>query len=546
LIRDNLKEIISDYTLVLKIDSVYGLSRFADIMDMTSPEINNRQYMRIFKGKHPLLWMTLKEREREDELVALDFELGKDFTTIVITGSNAGGKTVALKTVGVIVLMALSGMHTPAGSGTTVPLLTKVLVDIGDEQSIEESLSTFSAHVTRISSIIEQSSKDSLVIIDELGTGTDPDEGGALSCAILKELKRKGTLTAVSTHLGTVKVFAYSEEEMINGAMEIETVQSQGPHAYRPIYRPTYRLKIGEAGQSHAFEIAAGLGIPETIIDEARSFIAGKGLEFEDVISELKEKSQVIETRLREAEEIKKEQERIRQSLEKEFSQIQHNKKQILSKAYEEAEDILWNTRRDARNIIDTIKSAEKKSLKKMYYEIEKKQEKVKQAHQAINPPKIRPLTEAKKGQRVILKDFGIQGIVHSFNDKTGKCKVIVNNREIEIPLSDLGEPLNKQPPQSEKTHPYHSSLDKMLQSNLSDEIKLIGQRVDPALSHLERYLNDAELSGFKQIKVIHGVGTGALARAIREYLKNHPLVNSFNPASTEEGGDGVTIVYLK
>ncbi len=267
--RERLSEMKRDYERVLKVDAIQALAAFSDQIQMSPPEINEKGIIRIFKGRHPLLYKALEMSNRKNTLIPLDFELGSKYWTLVITGLNTGGKTVALKTVGVLHIMALSGMHIPAGSGTTIPYLNNILVDIGDEQSIEQNHSTFSAHITHIADIVKKSGDHTLVIIDELGTGTDPDEGGALSCAILRELKRKGALTAVSTHLGILKAFAYSEEGMMNGAMETKQAIVDGT----TLYKPAYILAIGETGQSHAFEIALKLGLPDNLIQEARDFM---------------------------------------------------------------------------------------------------------------------------------------------------------------------------------------------------------------------------------------------------------------------------------
>ncbi|MBI4698924.1 MAG: hypothetical protein HY758_08480 [Nitrospirae bacterium] len=228
MLRTHLHDIENDYHLVARVDCLFAVAGFAEQMQMAPPELNENGFMKIIKGRHPLLWKTLKKENNEEELVPLDIEMGRDHSCMVITGSNAGGKTVALKTIGVLNLMSLSGMHIPAVSGTTVPFIRAVLADIGDEQSIEQNLSTFSAHITRISEIIRQSSADTLVIIDEFGTGTDPEQGGALSCAILRKLKKQGAITVASTHLGMLKSFAHSEPGMINAAMEMGEVTYKG------------------------------------------------------------------------------------------------------------------------------------------------------------------------------------------------------------------------------------------------------------------------------------------------------------------------------
>jgi DNA mismatch repair protein MutS2 len=295
LLREHIREIEEDYRIVARADSIQAIAGFSEQMAMSPSEINEKGYMKIINGRHPLLWKTLRKENREGDLVPLDLEIGKGHSCIVITGSNAGGKTVALKTVGVLNLMALSGMHTPAGSGTTIPFLERVLVDIGDEQSIEQNLSTFSAHITRITEISRQSSTQTLIIIDELGTGTDPEQGGALSCAILKRLMQRGALSVVSTHIGMLKAFAHSEPGMTNSAMEMEEITAGGVSSYRP----TYKFIIGEPGTSHTFEIAESLGLDA-----------------------VKRKTGKLENRLKETEELKQDVINLRSSLNEEVSMI--------------------------------------------------------------------------------------------------------------------------------------------------------------------------------------------------------------------------------
>jgi DNA mismatch repair protein MutS2 len=542
LLRVHLHEIEEDHRIVAEVDKLQALAGFSKQMDMSPPEMNERGYTKIVGGRHPLLWKTLRKEKRYKDLVPLDLEIGRDHSCMVITGSNAGGKTVVLKTIGVLNLMVLSGMHIPAGSGTTIPFLENVLADIGDEQSIEQNLSTFSAHITRISKIINQSSNHTLIIIDELGTGTDPEQGGALSCSVLRRLKQRGALTVVSTHLGMLKAFAHSETGMINSAMEMEEITVNGVSTYRP----TYKLIIGEAGTSHAFEIAKSLGLHEDIIREARQLVTNEGARIELLISEFKQKTRALDRKLNETEKMKQEIISLRSSLGEELSGIRLSKHETLSKALKEAEEIVRNTKREAREVMETLKKSSLAKSKEVAKNLKRKHEELKMMQKMHAPEKFRELKGIKIGQRVFINTLGINAIVHSVNEKARKCKVLVDGKEIMIPFKELSEP-------TEVLSEHQTSRDELpltpkdtsIDIEIPGELNVIGQRVDPAISLIERYLNDASVAGLKQIHIIHGIGTGRLSRAVRDYLKDHPLVESSRKGNEDEGGEAVTVVFL-
>ncbi len=542
LLRRDLHEIEEDYRIAAEVDALQALAVFADRMEMSSPEINEKRYMRITGGRHPLLWKTLKKEGREGDLVPLDMEIGRDHSSMIITGSNTGGKTVALKTAGVLNLMALSGMHTPSGSGTTFPFIENILADIGDDQSIEENLSTFSAHIKRISDIISQSNSHTLVIIDELGTGTDPEQGGALSCAILRKLKLSGALTVVSTHLGRLKAFAHAEAGLINSAMEMEEVIVNGASTYRP----TYKLVVGEAGTSHAFEVAESLGLQGDVIREAKQFMSGEGVETEALITELKRKTGEINKKLKEAEGLKEEAGQLKSSLEKEVSATRASRNEKLSNALKEAEDTVRRAKAEAHDIIKDLRkqglskaSAASQSLNEQQAELKKKQE-------LYAPKKAASLTTVRKGQRVFINSLGIIGIVDSVDDKNRKCKIEIDGKEIMIPLTGISEaPAESSEEKAVSSERPPSSAYTSRDLEVAGELNIVGQRVDPALSLIERYLNDASMAGLKHVRIIHGVGEGILSRAVREFLTDHPLVEEIRKGNENEGGEGVTIASI-
>ena len=544
LLKEHLAEIEGDYTIVAQVDALQAIAVFSEQMTMVPPEINEHGYLNIIRGQHPLLWNILKKGNREDDLVPLDLEIGREHSCMVITGSNAGGKTVALKTIGVLSLMALCGMHTPAGSGTTFPFIRHVFADIGDEQSIEQNLSTFSAHMTRISQIVRQSSNDTMIIIDELGTGTDPEQGGALSCALLRKLKQQGAICLVSTHLGMVKAFAHAQAGMINSSMEMEEITVNNVTRFRP----AYKLVMGEPGTSYAIEIAETLGLDRDIISEARGILAGEGVAIESLISDLKQKIRETDNKRRETEKLRQEVDKMRLNVQEELSRVESAKKSTLSRALSEAEELLRKTKREAREIIGEIKKSTREEAGQALKNLDRKHNEIKQLQTLHAHEKILPVREVREGQPVFINALNKNAVVHSVNDKTGRCKVLIDGKEIIVRLTELSEPSNvfhsEQSAAEKEQHrvisPYASG-----DSEVEQELNVIGQRVDPALSRVERFLNDAALAGLSQLKIIHGIGAGILSRAIRDYLKDHPLVQSSRRGNEEEGGEAVTIVLL-
>jgi DNA mismatch repair protein MutS2 len=539
LLREHLPTIKSDYHIIARVDALNALAGFAEKLDMSPPEINNQAYINILAGRHPLLWKTLDREKRRDTLVPLDMEIGRNHSCMIITGSNAGGKTVALKTIGILTMMALSGMHIPAGSGTSIPFLSRVFADIGDNQSIEQNLSTFSAHVTRISEILRNSDEGSLVIFDELGTGTDPEQGGALSCSILRKLKERGILTIVSTHLGMLKAFAHSEDGMINSSMEMREITEEGVTSYRP----TYRLSVGEPGTSHALEIAESLGLQKEVIHEARNFLKRDGAEIEPLIADLKKKNTEIHKRLEETEKLRHEVNDLKSSLDEELMKMRSEKQRSMANTLAEAEEIIRATKREAAEMIDKVKKADIAGKRKILKELDKKQSELKKQKQEFAPEKLLAIRDATEGRHVFINSLRTNGTILSVNDKTGRCLVMVNGKEITMPLSGLSEA----DPDTGKENDRGVSkfAPAIMEKHVSDKINVIGLRVDPALSMIERYLNDASLAGLKQVKIIHGIGTGILSGAISDFLNDHPLVDEFRKGHQEEGSEGVTIVTL-
>ncbi|KJU83362.1 recombination and DNA strand exchange inhibitor protein [Candidatus Magnetobacterium bavaricum] len=542
MLRQHLSDIEQDYITIVHIDAIVAVAVFSDSMRMTPPELNEERFIRINKGRHPVLWKRLKKTNKEAELVPLDFVLGQKYSSMVITGSNAGGKTVALKTIGVLHLMALSGMHVPAASGTTIPFVRNVFVDIGDEQSIEDNLSTFSGHMYHIADILRKSDANSLVLLDELGSGTDPDEGGSLGSAVLKSLTERGALSVITTHLGLLKLFAYTEEDITFGSMEIEVVQKGDA----TLFRPTYSLTIGEFGRSHAFEIAANCGLPTALIQQAREFMTDSDRKMEYLITDLKKMLKENRKTLTDAEEIKQEALRLRDDLVEELDRTRSANEDALADTYHKAEEILQGLRAEAKEILLLLQQSDTQRVKGMVVNIDKRIAKLREQRKTLQKDKHKGIQKPLQGQRVLLKGFDVEGIILSVNERKSRCTVLINGREVEVPFTELleceGKPFGSEASLKQKRQ-HAADIDKSL--DMPRELNLIGQRVDPALSILERYLNDAAINDLERVKIIHGVSTGRLAGAIREYLKDHPLVKAYRKGNNDEGGEAVTIVTL-
>jgi DNA mismatch repair protein MutS2 len=542
LLRDSMASIENDYAIVIELDRLFCIASFAEAMQMTQPVINERLLLRIIGGRHPLLWDILKRQGREEELVPLDFELGADADCMVITGSNAGGKTVTLKTAGVIVLMALSGMHVPAKPGTAIPFLTRVLADIGDDQSIEQNLSTFSAHIKRLNEIIGLSGHGTLAIIDELGTGTDPEQGGALACATLRTLRQKGAIAVVSTHLGMLKAFAHSEDRMINGSMEMEEIRDNGTR----YYRPTYRLVIGAPGTSHALEIAGSLGLDPAVIEQAREFLQERDTGVDALIAELGRRTKELRDRIDDMRKQEEEVRRLKEKLRQELKHMEQKKKEAIAGALREAEQIVLDARGRMNRLIDQAKRGEARARRKALEEAAMEVRKIRKMREAVQPEDLEKIEDVSEGQRVYIRILDKEGVVRSVDRKSGRCRVVVDGREVLVPVDSLFEPvsdgkaISKRP--SDDTSRKRPDLP---EREVSDEINVVGQRVDPAVSIIERFLNDAAMANLGEVKIIHGVGTGRLAAAIREYLSGHPLCECWRVGAEEEGGAGVTVVTL-
>ncbi len=531
-IRAVASEIELEFKTVVYLDVLNCIACFADKLDMESPMINEQGVTNLVRARHPLLMLALKKRGELQHIVPVDVRLGGDNTVMVITGPNAGGKTITIKTIGLLLVMALSGMPVPADSSSSIPLIRNLLVDIGDQQSIENNLSTFSAHVSNISEILKNADSETITLIDELGTGTDPDEGAALACAVLKELKNKGALVFATTHLTGIKGFVHKTEGMLNASMEFD----------QKTLTPLYQLRVGEPGQSHALETAKRYGLPESIIESAKDILGVRKIEMDSLIYDLNEKRRQYEKALNELQLQQSEMEKKERLFAEKLSEAESCQNEILSNSYKEASEIILNTKREMHALVDELKKKGKDKFREVLKHVESIQESVSEKIRELdkNNKSAPSIDELKEGDIVFIRTIGHDASIIKINRKDNCLRVRAGSIEMEVPLSEVGFKKDLFA-EVEKGGIQVERLDEAVPS----EINIVGLRVDEALSRLEPFLNHASLAGFSEITIIHGVGAGILSRAVREYLTGHPLVKNFRSGTQTEGGAGVTIVSM-
>lgn len=529
-------DIAENQKLMTLLDFIFAKAAMAMDLNATRPLFNEEHYIRIRQGRHPLL-----DRKK---VVPIDVELGERFDLLIITGPNTGGKTVSLKTVGLFTLMGQAGLHIPALDRSQLSVFTEVFADIGDEQSIEQSLSTFSSHMTSIVSILKHADADSLCLFDELGAGTDPTEGAALAIAILNFLHDQGIRTMATTHYSELKIYALSTDFVENACCEfdVETL------------RPTYRLLIGIPGKSNAFAISKKLGLSDDIIAAAKEQIDEQDVSFEDVISNLEESRITIEKEQRQIEAYKKEVESLKKKLQEKNDKIDQARDRILREANEKARDIL----QDAKNVADeTIRVFQKAGPGASMKELEKTRQKLRgniddknsklsvSAKKEPKAPSLKP-EQLKKGDAVRVVSMGLKGTVSSLPDAKGNLFVQCGILRTSTNIKDLVriEEATITAPNLQKTGSGKIRMSKSF--SISPEINLLGKTVDEALAALDKYLDDAYLAHLESVRVVHGKGTGALRNAVQQHLRRVKYVKSFRQGEYGEGDAGVTIVVFK
>lgn len=546
--RDEIERILSELTsmvapygediynaliLLGEIDLRFAKAQLARDMNAVRPEMNDELRIRIVRGRHPLL--------DKAKAVPIDIWLGEDFKTLIITGPNTGGKTVTLKTVGLFTLMAQAGMFVPADVGTRLGVFKNVYADIGDEQSIEQSLSTFSSHMTRLVGILKNADDKSLVLLDELGAGTDPIEGAALAMSILETLYGRRSTTLATTHYSEIKAFALARDGMENASMEFDIDK----------LCPTYRLFIGIPGKSNAFEISKRLGLDDDVINRAKQFLKGEDVRFEDVISGAESQRRIAEQERKLAEQARAELDALRAEVEKEKKKLEETKKGYQAKAREDARRVVADTKREMERLIVQIRSMKSINQSEADRVIQASRDAVRERENALVEPekKVADMSVAPKsvnpGDEVrIVSLENKKATVLKKPDAKGDVLVQAGIMKIAVRLDDLrllNEPAKKGP-QTDAAAGKVTLGDKSV--GLSIDVR--GKLVDEAIIEVDRYLENAAMNGLNEVMIIHGKGTGALRTGIQSYLKTHRLVESFRQGAYGEGDAGVTAVTIK
>ena len=527
MIRKEADDIDVQFRTIVYFDVLNSISTFAVLLKMEVPQMNDSSVIRLVRARHPLLMLLQKEGSIK-EVIPLDFSLGDGNSVMVITGPNAGGKTIAIKTVGLLLLLALSGIPVPADSSSNFPFVNELLVDIGDEQSIESSLSTFSAHISNISEILKRTGLKTVVLLDELGTGTEPAQGAAIACAVLNDLKEKGSIVFATTHLNEIVGFVHRTERMVNASMEFD----------QDTLTPLYKLTVGEPGQSHALEIARRYGLPDSIIGFAKEMLGDMNVEFYGLLKELKGKRLQYEDAFNELQGQKNEIRENEKILKERLAESERQKKKMIEEAYREAQDVITATKRQMHVILEEARKEKKREALK---QVEKAQLQVDEKLKELSGEKSLSIVEIKEGDTVFIGSIGYDATVIKIDRRQNRLRVKAGGRVIEVPASDIGAKRGRSPeavvslPKIDETKEGTPSV-----------LNIVGLRVDEALSKLEPFLNHASLADLTEVTIIHGIGTGALLKAVREFLATHPLVEQYRGGEQGEGGNGVTVVTMK
>ncbi|WP_100405052.1 endonuclease MutS2 [Bacillus solitudinis] len=520
-------ELLVNLNVLAILDFIIAKARYAKQIKASEPKLNETGYVALIKARHPLI--------DQDEVVPIDVELGGEFRSLIITGPNTGGKTVTLKTIGLLTLMVQSGLQVPAEYGSEMAVYQKVFADIGDEQSIEQSLSTFSSHMTNIVNILDKVDFQSLVLFDELGAGTDPTEGAALAISILDDVYRRGACVVATTHYSELKGYAYNREGAMNASVEfnVETL------------RPTYRLLIGVPGRSNAFAISRRLGLSEKVIEQAKQQIDSESNHIENMIVSLETSQKSAESEWEEAEKIREEAEGLRKELISQLEELEKEKERILEEAETKATKAVEKAKEEAEFIIEELREMQKEGLSVKEHQIIDAKKHLEEATPKLTTQqkKVKKLAEAKRkiktGDEVKVLSFGQKGSVieqisdDEFQVQMGIMKMKVKRDDMQL---------------LEKAKQVETRAMAMLQGSghVKPELDLRGERFEEAMTRVEKYIDDALLAGYHQVSIIHGKGTGALRKGVKELVKRHPHVKGARDAAMNEGGLGNTVIELK
>ena len=537
-VAEHYREIRSNLELLIKLDFIMAKGKLSCKMHASEPKIDVDGELRLMSARHPLI--------EYKKAVPVDIRIGGDYRTLIITGPNTGGKTVSLKTAGLLVMMAQSGLHIPASHASTLPIFGEVFADIGDEQSIEQSLSTFSSHMKNIVSIIDKASYDSLVLVDELGAGTDPTEGAALAIAILERFYDSGALTMATTHYNELKKYALATSGVENAAMEfdVETLT------------PTYRLLIGVPGKSNAFEISKKLGLSESVIERASEHIKHGDMEFENVISSIEDDKRKAAADRLDAESMRAEIEERLKKLEEKEKAISEKRADIISEAKREARELLRETKSAVKDVQKDLRRLQKSGAHTNLNTgaLEKSRRKINEAEDLVSEKVVKQVNSEpvsadtlKIGDRVKLLTIGQNGTILSLPDEKGNLMINIGALKVKARLQDLmliNEGKDRKP--QAKSSSKYGSLLRSKSSSVSASINVMGKNLEDALADVEKYLDDVYMAGLDMVSIIHGRGGGILKDGIRQMLKRKKYVDSYGAASYNDGGEGVTVVRMK
>lgn len=537
-VAEHYREIRSNLELLIKLDFIMAKGKLSCKMHASEPKIDADGELRLISARHPLI--------EYKKAVPVDIRIGGDYRTLIITGPNTGGKTVSLKTAGLLVMMAQSGLHIPASHASTLPIFGEVFADIGDEQSIEQSLSTFSSHMKNIVSIIDKASYDSIVLVDELGAGTDPTEGAALAIAILERFYDSGALTMATTHYNELKKYALATSGVENAAMEfdVETLT------------PTYRLLIGVPGKSNAFEISKKLGLSESVIERASEHIKHGDMEFENVISSIEDDKRKAAADRLDAESMRAEIEERLKKLEEKEKAISEKRADIIAEAKREARELLRETKSAVKDVQKDLRKLQKSGAHTNLNTgaLEKSRRKINEAEDLVSEKVVKQVNSEpvsadtlKIGDRVKLLTIGQNGTILSLPDEKGNLMINIGALKVKARLQDLmliNEGKDRKP--QTKSSSKYGSLLRSKSSSVSASINVMGKNLEDALADVEKYLDDVYMAGLDMVSIIHGRGGGILKDGIRQMLKRKKYVDSYGAASYNDGGEGVTVVRMK
>ncbi|WP_352417806.1 endonuclease MutS2 [Proteiniborus sp.] len=528
------ERIRANQKILAQIDFIFAKAKLSLTMKGMKPELNDKGYIKIKNGRHPLL--------NVDKVVPIDIYIGDEFNTLVITGPNTGGKTVTLKTLGLFTLMTQSGLQIPVDYGTKMAVFKNVFADIGDEQSIEQSLSTFSSHMTNIVDILDNVENNSLVLFDELGAGTDPTEGAALAMAILDHLYSRDIITAATTHYSELKIYALTTPGVKNASMEfdIETLS------------PTYKLLIGVPGKSNAFEISKRLGLNDFIIDSARNLVSKENVEFEDVLASIEKDRRESEHNREETEKLKEEIQKLKKELLEKKEKTDNMRDEIIRDAKREARKILKEAKEESDSIINEIRDISVEIEKEKNKKIQEAKDKLKKKIESIEgditenilvKKNTKPPKNLKPGDKVTLLGLNQEGIVLNEPDESGNVLIQAGIMKINVHISTLARSDKKEKTVEKATV---KSIIKSKSTHIKNELDLRGKNLEEAMLDVDKYLDDVYIAGLKTVYIIHGKGTGILREGITQLLKKHKHVKSHRLGNYGEGGTGVTVVEVK